>query len=149
MGEPYQTIMTDHDDDPISYNEALKDVDVKEWLNAMNREMESMYSNLVWTLIEAPKRVKPISCKCLYKRKRGPNGKVETFKARLMVKGYIQKEGIDYEETFSPVAMLKFIQILLAVAAKLNYEIWQMDVKTAFLNDNLKEDIYMRQQMGS
>ena len=70
--------------------------------------------------------------------------KGETFKARLVVKRYTQKEGIDYEKIFSPIAMLKSIQILLAVAAKLDYEIWQMDVKTAFLNGNLEKDIYMR-----
>ena len=59
MGESNQAIMVDHDNDPISYNEVLKDVDVQEWLKAMNREMESMYSNSVWTLVEAPKGVKP------------------------------------------------------------------------------------------
>ena len=65
-----------------------------------------------------------------------------------MAKGYTQKEGIDYEETFSPVAMLKSIRILLDVAASLDYEIWQMDVKIAFLNDSLEEDIYMQQPEG-
>ena len=69
------------------------------------------------------------------------DGKVETFKARLVDKGFTQKEGIDYEETFSLVAMLKSIRILLSIAACLDYEIWQMDVKTAFLNINLEEDI--------
>ena len=78
----------------------------------------------------------------------GTNQKVETFKARLVAKGYTQKERIYYEETFSQVAMLKSIQILLAVAASLDYEIWQMDVKTAFLNGSLEEDIYMQQPEG-
>ena len=99
--------------------------------------MEPMYSNLVWSLVEALKGVKPIGCKWIYKRKRQPYGKVETFKARLVAKGYTEKEGIDYEETFSPVAMLKSIRILLVVVASLDYEIWHMDVKTAFLNGSL------------
>ena len=107
--------------------------------------MESMYSNSVWSLVKAPKGVKPIECKWIYKRKIRPDGKVETFKARLVAKCYTQKEGIDYEETFSPVAMLKSILILLAVTASLDYEIWQMDIKTTFLNDSLEEDIYMQQ----
>ena len=78
----------------------------------------------------------------------GIDGKVETFKARLMAKGYTQKEGIDYDETFSLVAMLKSIRILLSITAHFNYEIWQMDVKTAFLNGNLEEEIYMMQLEG-
>ena len=123
MDESYQAILIDHDNDPISYNEALEDVDVQKWLKAMNREMESMYSNSVWTFVETPKGVKPIGCKWIYKKKRGPDRKVETFKARLVAKGYTQKNGIDYEETFSTVIMLKSIRILLAVAAKLDYEI--------------------------
>ena len=69
---------------------------------------------------------------------------VETFKARLVAEGFTQKEGIDYQETFSTVAMLKSIRILLSIAAVLDYEIWQMDVKTAFLNGHLEEDIYMQ-----
>ncbi|KAL5563191.1 hypothetical protein UlMin_032938 [Ulmus minor] len=82
------------------------------------------------------------------KRKRGADGRVETYKARLVAKGYTQKEGIDYEETFSPVAMLKSIRILLSIGAHLDYEIWQMDVKTAFLNGRLEENIYMIQPEG-
>ena len=111
--------------------------------------MESMGSNSVWSLVDPPKGVKPIGCKWIYKRKRGPDGKVETFKTRLVAKGYTQKEGIDYNETFSPVAMLKSVRILLDVATALDYEIWKMDVKTDFLNGELEEDIYMQQRKGS
>ena len=98
--------------------------------------------------MDLPVNIKPIGCKWVYKRKRGPDGRVETLKALLVAKGYTQKEGIDYEETFVPVAMLKSIQILLSIAAHLDYEIWQMDVKTAFLNGHLEEDIYMMQPDG-
>ena len=73
---------------------------------------------------------------------------METFKARLVAKGYTQKEDFDYEETFSSVAMIKSIRILLSMAAHKNYEIWQMDVKTAFLNWSLDETIYMVQPEG-
>ena len=70
----------------------------------------------------------------MVKKNIGADGKVETYKARLVAKGYRQQEGIDYDETFSPVAMLKSIRILLAIATYYDYEIWQMDVKTSFLN---------------
>ena len=110
--------------------------------------MESMYSNFVWELIDPPEDVRPIGCKWIFKRKRGIYGKVETFKARLVAKGYTQKEGVDYEETFSPIAMLKSIRILLSIVACLDYEIWKMDVKMDFLNGYLKEIIYMMQLEG-
>src|SRR5713101_5967839 len=100
----------------------------------MKSELDSMYSNYVWDLVKAPNGIKLVGCKWVYKRKRGIDGKVETFKARLVAKGYTKKEGIDYEKTFSPVAMLKSIRILLSIAAHYDYEIWKMDVKTAFLN---------------
>ena len=111
-------------------------------------EMESMYSNSVWELVDLPDEVRPIGCKWIQKRKRGVDGKLETFKARLVAKGYTQQEEVDYEETFSPVAMFKSIRILLSIAACLDYEIYQMDVKTAFLNGYLKESIYMVQPEG-
>ena len=76
------------------------------------------------------------------------DGNVHTFKARLVTKGFTQTHGIDYDETFSPVAMLKSIRILMAISAYFNYEIWQMDVKTAFLNGKSIEDVYMVQPDG-
>ena len=90
----------------------------------MKSELDSMYSNQVWDLVKAPNGIKPVGCKWVSKRKRGVDGKVETFKARLVAKGYIQKEGIDYDETFSPIAILKSIRILLSIAAHYGYEIW-------------------------
>ena len=114
----------------------------------MKSELDSMYSNKIWDLVMVSNGIKPVGCKWVYKRKRGIDGKVETFKARLVAKRYTQKEGIDYEETFSLVAMLKSIRILLSIATHYDYEIWQMDVKIAFLNGNLEEEIYMMQPKG-
>ncbi|XP_075479017.1 putative mitochondrial protein AtMg00820 [Primulina tabacum] len=111
------------EDDPLSFQHEMEDPDKEKWLEAMNQEMESMYSNSVWVLVDTPEEVRPIECKWIYKRKRGANGKVETFKVRMVAKGYTQREGVDYEETFSPVAMLKSIRILLSIAAHFDYEI--------------------------
>ncbi|KAL8091706.1 hypothetical protein AgCh_034100 [Apium graveolens] len=96
----------------------------------------------------APEGVKLIGCKWVYKRKIGADGQVETYKARLVEKGFKQRQGIDFDETFSPVALLKSIRILLAIAAYYDYEIWQMDVKTAFLNGEVEEEVYMTQPEG-
>ena len=135
-------------DDPMTFNEAVSNVDSEKWQSAMKSEMDSMYSNQVWTLVEVPKDMKPIGCKWVYKRKIGANGQVETYKARLVAKGFKQRQGIDFDETFLPVALLKSIRILLAIAAYYDYEIWQMDVKTAFLNEKLEEEVYMTQPEG-
>ena len=148
LGETYEAISKEAESDPYIYEEAINDIDAHHWVQAMKYKLDSIYSNQVWDLVKAPNGIKPVGCKWVYKRKQGIDGKVETFKARLVVKGYTQKEGIDYKETFSPVAMLKFIRILLSIAAHYNYEIWQMDVKTAFLNGNLDEEIYMMQPEG-
>ena len=102
-----------------------------------------MHTNKVWTLETVPIGVKPIGCKWIFKRKSSADGKEITFKARLVAKGFHQRPCVDYNETFSPVAMLKSIRILLAITAYHNYEIWQMDFKTAFLNGSLAESVYM------
>ena len=96
--------------------DAMQRPDFEKWLEAMKFEMESMKVNDVWTLVDAPEGVKPIECKWVFKRKRGADEKVETYKVRLVVKGYRQRYGIDYDEIFSPVAMLKSIWIMLAIA---------------------------------
>ena len=136
------------DDEPTTYKEVLSSNDKRKWLEAMKSEMDSMYQNQVWSLVDAPKGIKPVGCKWVFKKKTDMEGKVSTYKARLVAKGFTQRQGIDYEETFSPVAMVKSIRILLAIAAYHDYEIWQMDVKTAFLNGILQEEVYMTQPEG-
>ena len=93
--------------------------------------------------VDPPEGAKIIECKWIFKEKAGG-----IFKGRLVAKGFRKTHGVDYDETFSPVVMLKSIRIILAIAAYYDYEIWQMDVKTAFLNGNLLEDVYMTQPEG-
>ncbi|KAL0433651.1 UNVERIFIED_CONTAM: putative mitochondrial protein [Sesamum latifolium] len=107
-----------------------------------------MGSNQVWTRVDPPKGARPVGCKWVYKRKLGADGEVTAFKARLVAKGYTQQLGVNFEDTYSPVAMAKSIRILLAIAAWYDYEIWQMDVKTAFLNGFVEEEIFMDQPEG-
>ena len=95
-----------------------------------------------------PDGVKPIGCKWVFKIKTDKDGNVSVYKARLVAKGFRQVHGIDYDETFSPVVMIRSIRIILAIAAYYDYEIWQMDVKTAFLNGYLEENVYMMQPEG-
>ncbi|CAA0830832.1 cysteine-rich RLK (RECEPTOR-like protein kinase) 8, partial [Striga hermonthica] len=127
---------------------AIQDVDADSWQKSMDSEIESIDAMDVYDLRDLPEGKKAIGCKWVYRRKRGSDGNVISFKAWLVVKGFTQKEGIDYDATFSPVAMLKSIRILLSIASHMDYEVWQMDVKTAFLNGNLDEDIYMQQPEG-
>ena len=101
-GEVGLLVSDTNQDDPSTYADAMDDSDKEKWLEAMNQEMESMYSNSVWELVDPPEHVRSIGCKWIFKKKRGVDGKVETFKARLVAKGYTQKEGVDYEETSRP-----------------------------------------------
>ena len=148
LGETYEAILEAAKTDPYTYEKVMNDIDTHYWVKAMKSELDSMYSNQVWDLVKAPNGIKHVGCKWVYKRKRGIDGNVKTFKARLVAKGYTQKDDIYYEETFSPVAMLKSIKILLSITAHYDYEIWQMDVKNAFLNGNLEEEIYKMQPEG-
>ena len=112
-----------NNDEPTTYKEVLLDKDSEKWLQAMNSEMDSIYENEVLTLVDPPIRTKPIGCKWVFKKKTDMDGKVSTYKARLVAKGCSQKYGIDYDETFSPVAMLKSFRIILAIVAYYDYEI--------------------------
>ncbi|KAJ9543443.1 hypothetical protein OSB04_023150 [Centaurea solstitialis] len=134
--------------EPTSYGGAVSGSESEQWQEAMKAEMQSMYDNQVWELTDLPQHCRAVGRKWVFKKKTDMDGNVHTFKARLVAKGFTQTHGIDYDETFSPVAMLKSIRILMAISAYFNYEIWQMDVKTAFLNGKLTEDVYMEQPEG-
>ena len=137
-----------HGDDPKIYGEVISDINFEKQLEAMKLEIDLMHLKLMGTLVDPPEGIIPIGCKQIYKKKFGVDEKVKTFKARLIEKWYKQCEGIDYQDTFSLVAMLKSICTLLAIATYFNYEIWQMDVKMVFLNRYLEKDIYIEQLLG-
>ena len=114
----------------------------------MEDELRSMSTNKVCDLVEIPDGVKLVGCKWVYKTKRDSKGKVERFNARLVAKGFTQKKGIDYNETFSPVSTKDSFRVGMSLVAHFDMELHQMDVKTAFLNGDLNETIFMAQQEG-
>jgi hypothetical protein len=102
------------------------------WFNAMKKEIEFMDKNQVWDLIDLPKGAVAVGCKWVYKTKIDASGNVERYKVRLVAKGFTQKEGIDYHETFSPVSKNDSFRIIMALVAYFDLELHQMDVKTTF-----------------
>lgn len=107
-----------------------------------------MEDNHTWTVQSLPKDKHSIGCKWVYKIKHKADGSVERFKARLVAKGYTQKEGLDYTETFSPVAKVVTIKVLLTIAASFNWPLVQLDVNNAFLNGDLFEEVFMDLPLG-
>jgi transposase InsO family protein len=136
------------DDEPQSYKEAISGNDAKEWNKAMQEEYKSLVKNKTWTLMTLPPGRSAIKCKWVFKIKRTTDGNIERYKARLVACGYSQKPGIDYKETFSPVVRLDSVRIILALVAKYDLELIHFDVKTAFLNGSITENIYMQQPEG-
>ncbi|WVZ51889.1 hypothetical protein U9M48_002989 [Paspalum notatum var. saurae] len=131
--------------EPRDVSHALSDPN---WVNAMHEELEKFERNHVWDLVEPPPNCRPIGTKWVFKNKQGEDGMVVRNKARLVAQGFCQKERIDYEETFAPVARLEAIRILLAFAASKSFKLQQMDVKSAFLNGFIEEEVYVRQPPG-
>ncbi|KAI3673538.1 hypothetical protein L6452_39661 [Arctium lappa] len=131
--------------EPTKVSEALEDPD---WIIAMQEELNQFDALKVWRLVPWPKGKSIIGTKWIFKNKKDKDGIVIQNKARLVAKGYRQEEGIDYDETFAPVARLEAIRMFLALAAYRNFTVYQMDVKTAFLNGKLKEEVYVSQPEG-
>ncbi|KAL4376734.1 hypothetical protein GQ457_02G021410 [Hibiscus cannabinus] len=136
------------ENDPESFSQAMSCNESKLWYDAMKDEMNSMKNNEVWDLVSLPDGVKAIGCKWVFKTKKDSKGNIERYKARLIAKGFTQREGIDYTETFNPVSKKDSLRIVLALVAQFDLELQQMDVKTAFLNGDLEEEVYMKQPEG-
>ncbi len=134
--------------EPTTYEEALASEDAEEWRRAMDEEIASLHANGTWTLEELPDGIKPIPVKWVFKIKRDASGGVERYKARLVAKGFAQREGIDFNEVYAPVSKHTTLRALLSEVATEDLELHQLDVKTAFLNGELEEDIYMVQPPG-
>nr|GEV60656.1 retrovirus-related Pol polyprotein from transposon TNT 1-94 [Tanacetum cinerariifolium] len=128
--------------EPANVAEALRDAD---WVNAMQEELDQFARLKVWRLVPRPEGKSVIKTKWIFKNKKDESSLVIRNKARLVAVGYSQQEGIDYDETFAPVARIEAIRLFLAYAAHKDFTVYQMDVKTAFLNGILKEEVYVGQ----
>ena len=134
--------------EPNTVEGALSCSKKENWKEAMEAEFQSLQANEVWELVPPPKDRKVISSKWVFKCKMGEHGHVERYKARLVAQGYSQRPGIDYEETFSPVVRFESVCSVIALAVCGDMKLHQMDVKTAFLNGELSEEVFMSQPEG-
>jgi hypothetical protein len=132
-------------EEPNSVDEALTE---ECWRKAMTAEMESIQSNQTWELVTLPAGHRAIGLKWVFKVKKDPEGNIIKHKARLVAKGYAQREGVDFEEVFAPVARIETVRVLIALAAKNGWKVHHMDVKSAFLNGDLEEEVYVQQPSG-
>jgi hypothetical protein len=149
-GKPYWMMRASEDNlgEPTNIKQALASQDADLWRAAMDDEMASLLQNDTWELSEPPPGTKPLNLKWVYKVKRDTAGNIERYKARIVAKGYEQQEGIDYNEVFAPVSMYATMRALLAKVAGEDLELDLVDIKTAFLQGNLEEDIWVTQPPG-
>ncbi len=131
--------------EPTCFEHAIRN---PKWDNAMDEEMAALDANATWELVVLPKDKKIIGCKWVYKVKHNADGSVSRYKARLVAKGYAQTYGIDYEETYSPIAKMTIVKAIIAMEAAKGWSLHQMDVKNAFLHGDLQEEVYMKQPPG-
>ena len=131
--------------EPLNFNEASRD---ECWVKAMDEELDQIENNDTWELAPRTHDKNVIGTKWIFKNKLNENGEGIKNKARLVYKGYAQQEGIDFEETFAPVAKLEAIRMFLAFSSFLHFKVYQTDVKYAFLNGDLEEEVYIEQPKG-
>jgi hypothetical protein len=134
--------------EPTTLAQALSGPQATEWRQGCHEEIESLLTNNTWELQPLPPGKKALGSKWVFKVKRHADGKIERFKVRLVVKGFEQREGIDYAEVYAPVSQQSTLRILLAVAAHYGFALHQVDIKTAFLHGELEEEVYVQQPPG-
>jgi len=132
-------------DDPILFEEVVKH---EKWRKAMDSEINSIEKNQTWELMDLPVGNRTIGVKWIYKTKLNELDEVDKYKARLVAKGYSQQYGIDFSEVFAPVARMDTVRLIIALAACKGWDIFQLDVKSAFLHGELSEDVYVEQPKG-
>ena len=130
-------------EEPSCYEEAMLKDDKLKWERAMQSEMDSLHKKSTWELVHLPDGKRALPCKWVYKLKVIANDDKPKYKARLVAKGFRQQQGVDFEEILSPIVKMTTLHCVLALAARENMELFQMDVKTMFLHGDLHEDIYM------
>lgn len=135
-------------EDIASIDDLKKMDDWPDWKLAIEEELSSLAENNTWRLVDIPEGRRPIDCKWVFRLKLNPDGSIQKRKARLVAKGFSQRYGFDYSETYAPVAKMSTVRTMLALANQHSLVVHQMDVKAAFLNGELIEDIYMRQPRG-
>jgi hypothetical protein len=135
-------------DDTPTIKEAYSSLDADYWKEAIKSELDSIMSNGTWEVVSRPYGCKPIGCKWVLKKKLRLDGTIKKYKARIVAKGYNPKEGEDFFDTYSPVARLTTIRVLLSLTTSYGLLVHQIDVKTTFLNGELEEEIYMNQPDG-
>lgn len=133
---------------PRDIKEALSSPYSKEWLKAMKSELKSIHKNKTWDLVELPEKRRTIGSRWVFAIKFHNDGRIDKFKARLVARGFSQRYGIDYNQTYSPTVRPESLRLLFAIAVEMNYHIHQIDVSTAYLNGELEEEIYMEQPEG-
>ena len=141
-------ILLNVEDAPKTYKEAITSRNSAFWKEAIDDEMNSLISNGTWELSDLPPGSKAIGCRWVFRIKYHTDGSIQTFKARLVIQDFSQRQGVDYLDTYAPVARITSIRVLFALASIYNLPIHQMDVKTAFLNGDLDEEVYMKQPEG-
>ena len=126
----------------------MKSPNKEKWEDTMKDELKSLQKNDVWELVKLPNGRKTVGSKWVFKEKIGADESIECYKARLVAQGYSQQRGLDYDETFIPVVRTESVRALIALAAKNNMILHQLDVTSAYLNGTLDEEIYMKQPEG-